>query len=62
LRLAGDVKVSLSDAETIIREVTGISEIRYDTDKAARLRDRRVHFPARHDLPEIDRHAQRAHQ
>lgn len=53
---------SLSDAETIIRDATGISEICYETKKAERLRDRRARFPTFDDLPEIDRQAVRAHQ
>lgn len=53
---------SLGGAETIIRDTTGISEICYETEKAARLRNRRTHFPTSDDLPEIDRQAQRAHK
>lgn len=53
---------SLSDAETIIRGATGISEICYETKKAERLCYRHVHFPTSDDLSEIDRQAQRAHQ
>jgi hypothetical protein len=53
---------SLSHAEAIIRDATGISEIRYEIDKATRLRDRRAHYPTSDDLPEIDRQAQRAHE
>lgn len=53
---------SLDEAENIIRETTGISEIRYETDKATRLRKRQAHFPTLDDLPQIDQHAQRAHQ
>ncbi len=53
---------SLSHAETIIREATGISELRYDTDKAARLRTQRTHVPTTDDLPDVDRHAHRAYQ
>jgi hypothetical protein len=53
---------SLDEAENIIRETTGISEIRYETDKATRLRKRQPHFPTTEDLLQIDQHAQRAHQ
>lgn len=53
---------SLTDAETIIHKATGISEIRYETTKAARLHNRPAHIPTPHDLPDIDRHAQHAHQ
>lgn len=53
---------SFDEAENIIRETTGISEIRYETDKATRLRDRQVHFPTSDDLPQIDQYAQHAHR
>jgi hypothetical protein len=53
---------SLSDAETTIHEATGISEIRYETDKAVCLRNRPAHFPTTDDLPDIDQFAHRAHQ
>jgi hypothetical protein len=53
---------SLSDADTIIRDATGISEIRYETEKAARLRDHRAYFPTPDDLPEVDQHARHAHE
>jgi len=49
-------------AETIIRETTGISEIRYETNKATRRRNRHPHVPTPDDLPAIDRHAQHAHE
>jgi hypothetical protein len=51
---------SLNEAETIIHDVTGISEISYETDKADRLRSRRAHFPTPDDLPEVDRQARDA--
>ncbi|MDQ3274943.1 MAG: DUF1152 domain-containing protein [Actinomycetota bacterium] len=53
---------SLADAEAITNDATGISEIRYETDKATRLRTRRAHYPAPDDLPEIDRQARHAHE
>ncbi|HEU0089238.1 MAG TPA: DUF1152 domain-containing protein [Pseudonocardiaceae bacterium] len=53
---------SLDEAEAVIREATGISEIRYETDKATRLRNRRAHVPTSDDLPEIDRQAYNAHK
>lgn len=53
---------SLADAEAIISDATGISEIRYETDKATRLRNRRAHYPAPDDLPEIDRQARDAYE
>ena len=53
---------SLDEAENIIRDTTGLSEIRYENEKAARLRNHQAHFPTLDDLPEIDQHAQRAHQ
>lgn len=52
---------SLEDADTAVRAVTGISEIRYETDKAARLRARRAEPPTAQDLPQIDHHARDAH-
>lgn len=54
---------SLDDAERIIREVTGISEIAYETKKADRLAARQAHDPTRADLPAVDRIADdaRAH-
>jgi hypothetical protein len=52
---------SLDDAEATIRETIGISEIRYEADKATHLRNRRPHFPTSDDLPRINRHAQNAH-
>lgn len=52
---------SLEDADTAVRAVTGISEIRYETDKAARLRGRRAEPPTAQDLPQIDNHARDAH-
>ena len=51
---------SLAEAEAIVREVTGISEIAYETKKAARLRAQPTHVPVRSDLPAIDTHAREA--
>jgi hypothetical protein len=51
---------SLAQAEAIVREVTGISEIRYETEKAIRLRDQPVHASTRSDLPVIDAYAREA--
>lgn len=53
---------SLDDAEAIIRDLTGISELEYETEKAGRLRNRHVHCPTVGDLPEVDRQARDAHQ
>ncbi len=36
---------SFVDADAIVREITGISEIRYETDKATRLHNRHAHYP-----------------
>lgn len=44
----------LSTAERIIAELTGISEIRHERSKAARLRHRRSHRPSNGDLTRID--------
>jgi hypothetical protein len=46
---------TLAEAQEIVRQLTGISEINYEPTKAARLRDRRSHLPTRADLPAIDR-------
>lgn len=51
---------SLAQAEAVIRDATGISEIRYETEKALRLRDRRVHRPSAADLPAVDQRASEA--
>lgn len=48
---------SLDEAEQTIREVTGISAIAYETEKAARLTTRRAHQPTAADLPAVDRFA-----
>ncbi|MDQ3885778.1 MAG: DUF1152 domain-containing protein [Actinomycetota bacterium] len=53
---------SLAEAEAIISDTTGISEIRYETDRATRLSNRCAHYPTPDDLPEIDRQAHHAHQ
>jgi hypothetical protein len=53
---------SLNDAEEIIREATGISEIHYETEKSARLHVHRTHYPTPDDLPKIDHHARNAHE
>jgi hypothetical protein len=51
---------SLDEAERILRESTGISEIRYERRKASKLRDRRAHIPIHDDLKTIDRYAAEA--
>ncbi len=48
---------TLGEAQEIVRQLTGISEIDYETTKASRLRDRRPHLPTPADLPAIDRYA-----
>lgn len=53
---------SLSEAENIIRDTTGISEIEYETRKAARLDQRRAHLLTKDDLVAIDQHARRARE
>lgn len=53
---------SLAEAEETVREATGISEIRYETSKAARLRDQVARLPDQSDLTAIDRHAQAARE
>ena len=51
---------SLAQAEAIVREVTGISEISYETEKAAKLRNQPVHIPAHSDLSVVDARAREA--
>lgn len=48
---------TLGEAQEIVRQLTGISEIDYETTKVSRLRDRRPHLPTPADLPAIDRYA-----
>jgi len=49
-------------AEQIIRDITGISEIEYETRKAARLGQRTTHRPVPEDLATIDEHAAAARE
>jgi hypothetical protein len=51
---------SLAEAEAIIRQTTGISEISYETQKARNLNRRDVHTPSVADLLDVDHHAQAA--
>jgi hypothetical protein len=51
---------SLAQAEEIIRNLTGISEISYETEKASKIRGRPVRIPERSDLPTIDAYAREA--
>jgi hypothetical protein len=51
---------SLAEAEAIVREITGISEIGYETEKAARLQDQPTRMPMRSDLKAIDERAREA--
>lgn len=44
------------EAQKIVSQLTGISEINHETTKAVRLRDRRPHLPTRADLPTVDRY------
>ncbi|MFC5994306.1 DUF1152 domain-containing protein [Pseudonocardia hispaniensis] len=53
---------SLDEAEQIIRNVTGISEIAYETRKADRLGRRHARHPDVADLAQVDRHAAEARQ
>jgi len=48
---------SLDAAQRIIRDITGISEIDYETRKAARRARTTVRHPTAADLPAIDEHA-----
>lgn len=51
---------SLDEASRVMEEVTGMSEIRYETAKAQRLIGRSAHVPQVDDLVRIDDHARRA--
>lgn len=51
---------TLSEAEQVIRETTGVSEIEYETRKARRLSERQPHIPTTDDLPMIAGHAAEA--
>lgn len=53
---------SLDEAERTIREITGLSEIAYETEKAARLTARPAHEPTATDLPAVDRLADDARE
>lgn len=53
---------SLDQAEQIIRDATGISEIEYETRKAERLGQRQPHQPDAGDLAEVDRYATEARE
>jgi len=48
---------TLAQAAEVTSDLTGVSEIGYETFKAARLRSRPVHTPTRADLSMVDRHA-----
>ena len=48
---------SLDAAQRTIRDLTGNSEIDYETHKAARRARTTVHHPTAADLPAIDEHA-----
>lgn len=53
---------SLEDADRIMRETVGLSELTYETRKAQELRTRKARAPTRLDLPIIDSLAQQAGQ
>jgi hypothetical protein len=48
---------SLTDAEAITERITGISELRYETQKAARRNGSPVHTVTVGDLDQVDHHA-----
>jgi hypothetical protein len=52
-----DSTATLGEAAQITRDLTGLSEIDYETAKAARLERRRGHIPTDVDLASIERHA-----
>lgn len=51
---------TLRDAEATIQRLTGISEIRYETEKAARRHGRSTHQVTSDDLPLVDQHVAEA--
>lgn len=51
---------SLTDAEATIQRITGISELRYETQKAARRNGSAVHRVTVDDLGQVDHHAGQA--
>lgn len=51
---------SLTDAEAITERITGISELRYETQKAARRNGSPVHTVTVGDLDQVDHHANQA--
>jgi hypothetical protein len=51
---------SLNEAERLVRDLTGISELEYEAGKAERLADRQPHMPDTDDLDTIDHEAKRA--
>jgi hypothetical protein len=53
---------SLTDAEAIIERITGISELRYETQKAARRNGSPVHTVTVDDIAQVDHHADQASQ
>jgi len=55
-----ETTTTFAQAAQITGDLTGVSEIRYETDKAERLRNRPAHTPTRADLPAIDRLAAQA--
>ncbi len=51
---------SLNDAEAAVERITGVSELRYETQKAARRNSSPVHTDADADLDQVDHHAGQA--
>jgi hypothetical protein len=48
---------TFEEAERVVRQTTGVSEIYHETAKAARLRDRALSLPMPADLATVDQHA-----
>ena len=51
---------SLNDAEAAVERITGVSELRYETQKAARRNGSPVHTVTDADLDQVDHHAGQA--
>ncbi len=64
-QLTESTSLAQAQAQQIVRDITGFSEIEYETHKADRLDRRRAHRPDLTDLTDlagIDRHAAEARQ
>jgi hypothetical protein len=51
---------TLVEAARIVEELTGVNELQYETQKAARLTNRATHTPSEDDLPAVDEYSAQA--